>query len=116
MCFRPGGVNKVQVCPKCGKKLAMLGGVKQKICPFCKTPLTEDPFAQLKAEDIKGMKPEHAAAAKPEHIKGMKAEHLAALRPELIKAMKPEVVKALREHPELEHLSPEAKEALDAMK
>lgn len=42
MCFRPGGVTKAQQCPKCGKKLAMLGGVKQKICPFCKTPLTEE--------------------------------------------------------------------------
>lgn len=42
MCFRPGGVSKPQECPKCGKKLASLGGVKQKVCPFCKTPLTDD--------------------------------------------------------------------------
>lgn len=43
MCFRPAGVNKPQECPNCHKKLAQLGGVKQKICPFCKTPLGEEP-------------------------------------------------------------------------
>ena len=42
MCFRPGGVAKPTICPNCGKKLAAIGGVKQKICPFCKTPLPED--------------------------------------------------------------------------
>lgn len=43
MCFRPAGVNKPQECPNCKKKLAAIGGVKQKICPFCKTPLGEEP-------------------------------------------------------------------------
>ncbi|WP_321365371.1 hypothetical protein [uncultured Desulfuromusa sp.] len=42
MCFRPGGVEKAQECPKCGKKLVALGGVKQKKCPFCKTSLEEE--------------------------------------------------------------------------
>ena len=42
MCFRPGGVEKPQECPKCGKKLVALGGVKQKVCPFCKTPLDQE--------------------------------------------------------------------------
>jgi phage FluMu protein Com len=41
MCFRPAGVSKPQECPNCHKKLASLGGVKQKKCPFCKTDLTE---------------------------------------------------------------------------
>ncbi|MBU2702340.1 phage FluMu protein Com [Sporomusaceae bacterium BoRhaA] len=40
MCFRPAGVAKSQVCPKCGKKLMPIGGVMQKKCPFCKTDLT----------------------------------------------------------------------------
>jgi len=39
MCFRPAGVNKPQECPNCKKKLAAIGGIKQKICPFCKTAL-----------------------------------------------------------------------------
>ncbi|QEM67029.1 hypothetical protein FO488_01880 [Geobacter sp. FeAm09] len=43
MCFRPAGVNKPQECPNCHKKLASIGGVKQKICPFCKTDLTVEP-------------------------------------------------------------------------
>jgi CDGSH iron-sulfur domain-containing protein 3 len=43
MCFRPAGVSKPQECPNCHKKLAQLGGVKQKKCPFCKTELTEEP-------------------------------------------------------------------------
>lgn len=43
MCFRPGGVAKSQVCPKCGKKLVPIGGVMQKKCPFCKTDLTNLP-------------------------------------------------------------------------
>jgi len=43
MCFRPAGVSKPQECPNCKKKLAAIGGVKQKICPFCKTPLGEEP-------------------------------------------------------------------------
>jgi len=42
MCFRPGGVEKPQECPNCGKKLVALGGVKQKKCPFCKTSLEEE--------------------------------------------------------------------------
>ena len=43
MCFRPASANKPVVCPNCKKKLAAIGGVKQKICPFCKTDLTTPP-------------------------------------------------------------------------
>ena len=39
MCFRPAGVAKPTECPNCKKKIASIGGVKQKICPFCKQPL-----------------------------------------------------------------------------
>lgn len=42
MCFRPAGVTKPQECPNCKKKLASIGGVKQKKCPFCKADLTEE--------------------------------------------------------------------------
>lgn len=40
MCFRPAAATKAVVCPNCKKKLATIGGIKQKICPFCKTDLT----------------------------------------------------------------------------
>ncbi len=46
MCFRPGGVAKPQECPNCKKKLASIGGVRQKVCPFCKTPLPADEPAE----------------------------------------------------------------------
>jgi len=42
MCFRPTQISKPQICPKCGKKINVLDGVKQKLCPFCKTPLKEN--------------------------------------------------------------------------
>jgi len=42
MCFRPGGVTKPVECPNCKKKLAVVAGIKQKVCPFCKTPLTTE--------------------------------------------------------------------------
>lgn len=42
MCFRPASVTKPQECPNCKKKLAAIGGVKQKKCPFCKADLTDD--------------------------------------------------------------------------
>jgi len=41
MCFRPTEISMPQICPQCGKKLQVIDGVKQKICPFCKTPLEE---------------------------------------------------------------------------
>lgn len=51
MCFRPAGVAKPAECPNCKKKIASIGGVKQKVCPFCKTPLPEDkPEAAEKPE------------------------------------------------------------------
>ena len=39
MCFRPATASKQVECPNCKKKLATIGGIKQKICPFCKTPI-----------------------------------------------------------------------------
>lgn len=42
MCFRPSEATKAVVCPNCGKKLPVVGGVKQKKCPFCKVELTDE--------------------------------------------------------------------------
>ena len=39
MCFRPATATKSVECPKCGKKFPVVGGVKQKKCPICKTDL-----------------------------------------------------------------------------
>jgi len=39
MCFRPASASKQAECPNCKKKLATIGGIRQKICPFCKTPI-----------------------------------------------------------------------------
>ncbi|MDR2493560.1 MAG: hypothetical protein LBD25_08945 [Coriobacteriales bacterium] len=42
MCFRPAGVDMPDpVCPECGKKLAIIGGVIMKKCPFCKADLSK---------------------------------------------------------------------------
>ena len=42
MCFRPAGVDMPDpVCPECGKKLAIIGGVVMKKCPFCKADLAK---------------------------------------------------------------------------
>ena len=42
MCFRPVEVSLPQICPGCGKKISVLDGVRQTVCPFCKTPLPEE--------------------------------------------------------------------------
>jgi hypothetical protein len=40
MCFRPAGVDLPDpICPECGKKLTVVGGVVMKKCPFCKADL-----------------------------------------------------------------------------
>jgi hypothetical protein len=42
MCFRPAGVDMPDpVCPECGKKMQVVGGVVMKKCPFCKADLTQ---------------------------------------------------------------------------
>ncbi|MDR2672967.1 MAG: hypothetical protein LBC35_06800 [Coriobacteriales bacterium] len=42
MCFRPAGVDLPDPeCPECGKKLAVIGGVVMKKCPFCKADLSK---------------------------------------------------------------------------
>lgn len=45
MCFRPTSAAKAVECPNCGKKLPVVGGVKQKRCPFCKTDLPDETTA-----------------------------------------------------------------------
>lgn len=40
MCFRPAEAAKPVTCPSCGKRIPVVGGVKLKACPFCKTDLT----------------------------------------------------------------------------
>ncbi|MCL1846529.1 MAG: hypothetical protein FWF91_01010 [Coriobacteriia bacterium] len=42
MCFRPVEVSLPQICPECGKKISVLDGIKQTVCPFCKAPLPQD--------------------------------------------------------------------------
>lgn len=42
MCFRPTSAAKAIECPNCNKKLPVVGGVKQKKCPFCGTALPQD--------------------------------------------------------------------------
>ncbi|NMA68756.1 MAG: hypothetical protein GX958_04985 [Desulfitobacterium sp.] len=41
MCFRPANAAKPIECPNCGMKIPVVGGVKQKVCPKCKTDLTQ---------------------------------------------------------------------------
>ncbi len=41
MCFRPASASKPIECPSCGKKLPVVGGVKQTKCPICKADLTQ---------------------------------------------------------------------------
>lgn len=36
---KTGDPFNVDECPNCKKKIRSIGGVKQKVCPFCKTPL-----------------------------------------------------------------------------
>jgi hypothetical protein len=60
MCFRPGGVGGAAadpICPSCGKKLQIIGGVTMKKCPFCKYVFT--------AEDMAGASAAPAAPGAP---------------------------------------------------
>lgn len=41
MCFRPPSATKSVECPNCKRKFPIVGGVKQKKCPMCKTELIE---------------------------------------------------------------------------
>ena len=45
MCFRPTEISAPQICSNCGKKIQVIDGVKQKVCPFCKTPMEDDQVA-----------------------------------------------------------------------
>lgn len=36
MCFRPASAETVPVCPHCGEKVPIMGGVVLKKCPHCK--------------------------------------------------------------------------------
>lgn len=51
MCFRPPEISKPQVCPSCGRKIGVIDGVKQKVCPFCKTPLEKDKADEASKEE-----------------------------------------------------------------
>ena len=42
MCFRPASATKPIECPSCGKKIPVVGGVKQKKCPFCKVEIPQN--------------------------------------------------------------------------
>jgi len=53
MCFRPGSAAKPIECPSCGKKLAVVAGIKQTKCPLCKADLTQVPAAEEKTEENK---------------------------------------------------------------
>ena len=35
MCFRPPEATAPQICSECGKKSAVIAGVRQETCPFC---------------------------------------------------------------------------------
>ena len=50
MCFRPSSASKPIECPGCGKKLAVVAGIKQKKCPICKADLENLP-AEKPAQD-----------------------------------------------------------------
>lgn len=46
MCFRPAEVTAPQVCPQCGKEIAVIAGIRQEKCPFCGADMPkEDPPA-----------------------------------------------------------------------
>ncbi len=49
MCFRPTEVKEVPVCPNCGKKVPIVGGVRQKKCPFCHAEMPAAPAANAPA-------------------------------------------------------------------
>lgn len=48
MCFRPTEITKPQVCPRCGKRIGVLDGIRQKVCPFCKASLEKEEPNDLK--------------------------------------------------------------------
>ncbi len=41
MCFRPAAAESVPVCPHCGEKVPIMGGVVLKKCPHCKGDMPE---------------------------------------------------------------------------
>lgn len=45
MCFRPAEAETVPVCPNCGQKVPIMGGVVLKKCPHCKADMPETPAA-----------------------------------------------------------------------
>lgn len=42
MCFRPPEATAPQVCPECGKKCAVIAGIRQETCPFCGAVLPDE--------------------------------------------------------------------------
>lgn len=49
MCFRPAGVEINVNCPKCGKKLPVIGNTILKRCPFCKAEFTQEDYDNFQA-------------------------------------------------------------------
>ncbi len=43
MCFRPAESAVVPVCPSCGEKVPIMGGVVLKKCPHCGAAMGDDP-------------------------------------------------------------------------
>lgn len=48
MCFRPTSASRTLKCPKCGKEINMMGGIKPKKCPFCGAELVSAEKANKK--------------------------------------------------------------------
>ena len=65
MCFRPAEVEPPQVCPECGKEIAIIGGVKQKKCPFCGADMPESAAPGVAAPGAPGAPAAPAAPAAP---------------------------------------------------
>ena len=65
MCFRPTEISAPQICPQCGKKIQVLDGVKQALCPFCKAPMddTQSGAPEAAAPGIGAPKPPAAPGA-----------------------------------------------------
>lgn len=55
MCFRPAAASKPIDCPRCGKKIPVFGGAKQKKCPHCGTDLTN--VGNEETKDAKASEP-----------------------------------------------------------
>lgn len=51
MCFRPPEATAPQICPECGKKCAVIAGIRQETCPFCGASLPAESETSLSTPD-----------------------------------------------------------------